>query len=100
MAFLLPLPVFLSPSRRAVATSNSIPTSQWQSVVYIPSDGNASSGVWSNPESNMDSTSTKLVTIKSLLNGMVINYEPQDNLLIRYKVKKGTQTVDRQIPHK
>ncbi|OQR70645.1 neurogenic locus notch-like, partial [Tropilaelaps mercedesae] len=75
-------------TRRSVAASSDIPTSQWQRVVYIPSDGNASTGLWSNPESNMDSTSTELVTIKSLLNGMVINYEPQDNLLIRYKVEK------------
>lgn len=57
--------------------------------MYIPSDGN-SSGHWSNPESNLDSTSTELVIIKSLLNGMVISYEPQDNLLIRYKVEKGS----------
>ena len=72
----------ISLDRRLAATSD------WDQIVYIPSDGN-SSGHWSNPESNLDSTSTELVVIKSLLNGMVINYEPQDNLLIRYKVEKG-----------
>ncbi|XP_028968520.1 uncharacterized protein LOC114828456 [Galendromus occidentalis] len=76
-----------SASTNVASRSRSVPDSDWDRIVYIPSGGNPS-GHWSDPESNLDLTSTELVMIKSLLNGMVINYEPQDNLMIRIKVEK------------